>query len=520
MIYVDAVTNRSYTYQEVKQTAIDFGKGLKAVWEWEKNDVLALYTPNCIDTPAVMWGCHWAGGIVSPANPGYGVEELAYQLKDSGAKAICTQWDCLDNARKAAQKVGIPEERIILMGDKRDSTAKFKYFTSVRNLASTARYRRAKVDPDNDLAFLVYSSGTTGLPKGVMISHRNLVANTLQTRIGDENHLSNKPAPGRPEGDVFLAFLPFFHIYGLTCILHYSIFGGYKCVVMSKFDIEDFCRIAQDQNVTFAHVVPPVVLLLSKHPVVDKYDLSKIRMLNSGAAPLTRELVDALHKRKGLKVKQGYGLSETSPVTHMQPWTLWNTTIGSVGVLMPNITAKYMSAEEKEIPAGEVGELWVKGPNVFKGYLNNVEGTRNAITDDGFFKTGDVGYQDKEGNFYITDRVKELIKYKGFQVPPAELEGLLLSHEKINDVAVIGVYREDQATEVPLAYVVPNNATAGPELEKEIMDWLAQRVANHKRLRGGVKFASEVPKTASGKILRRLIKQKLQEESTSPKAKL
>lgn len=187
---------------------------------------------------------------------------------------------------------------------------------------------------------------------------------------------------------------------------------GCRTVVMPKFDIEDFCRITQEEKITFSYVAPPVVLLLSKHPVVDKYDMSSMRMMNSGAAPLTKELVNAVYERKKLKVKQGYGLSETSPTTHTQQWDVWQSTVGSVGILLPNMTAKYMSPEEKEVPAGEVGELWLKGPNIFKGYLNNPEGTANALTSDGYFKTGDVGYQDKDNNFFITDRVKELIKYK------------------------------------------------------------------------------------------------------------
>lgn len=291
---------------------------------------------------------------------------------------------------------------------------------------------------------------------------------------------------------------------------------------MPKFDIEQFCKLVQDEKITFSYVVPPVILLLSKHPIVEKYDLSSIRMMNSGAAPLTKELVDAVHRRTKLKVKQGYGLSETSPTTHTQPWDRWYTTIGAVGTLLPNITAKYMSPDEKELPCGEVGELWMKGPNVFKGYLNNPEGTKNALTEDGYFKTGDVGYQDKHGNFYITDRIKELIKYKGFQVPPAELEGILSDNDKIDDVAVIGIYKEQDATEVPRAYIVPKKGVeAGKALEKEIMDWLASKVANHKRLRGGVRFVDEIPKSVSGKILRRVLKAKAQEEEkASPKAKL
>ncbi|WPH01025.1 Hypothetical protein R9X50_00385900 [Acrodontium crateriforme] len=512
VIYVDAETNRSYTYAQVKTTAADFGKGLRASWDWEKGDVLGLYTPNCIDTPAVTWGCHFAGGIVSPANPGYTADELAFQLKDSGAKALVTQLPVLEVALQACKKVGIPTDRVILMGDARDPSGTVKHFTAVRNLAGTSRYRRAKVDPDNDLAFLVYSSGTTGHPKGVMLSHRNIVANVMQTASG-EHLLTNQ--------DAQVSFLPFFHIYGLTCIVHQSLYRGIKNVVMSKFDIEKWCSIVQKHRITFAYVVPPVVLLLSKHPCVEKYNLSSLRILNSGAAPLTRDLVDAMYKRIKVPIKQGYGLSETSPTTHLQPWDDWNRTMGSVGRLLPNQIAMYMSPEEKEVAKGEVGELWIKGPNVFKGYLNNVEGTKNALTSDGFFKTGDVGYQDKDGNFYITDRIKELIKYKGFQVPPAELEGLLTSHSKIDDVAVMGVFKKELATEVPLAFVVPaKSQQASPALEKEIVDWLATKVANHKRLRGGVRFVDEIPKSAAGKILRRVLKAKYEEEQNKSKSKL
>ena len=290
---------------------------------------------------------------------------------------------------------------------------------------------------------------------------------------------------------------------------------------MDHFDLERFCAVVERHKITFAYVAPPVVLLLGKHPIVDKYDLSSLRMLNSGAAPLTQELVETVFKRLKIPIKQGYGLSETSPVTHTQPWELWDSTIGAVGTLLPNQTAKYMSPMEVEVPAGEVGELWIQGPNVFKGYHNNPEGTRSAFSPDGYFKTGDVGYQDNAGNFYITDRVKELIKYKGFQVPPAELEGLLNSYPKIGDVAVIGVYDKAKATEVPRAYVVlMPGVIAGSETTKDIELWLQAKVASHKRLRGGVRYVDVIPKSASGKILRRVLKDRAKVEAEGPKAKL
>jgi 4-coumarate--CoA ligase len=433
-------------------------------------------------------------------------------LQNSGAKALATQLPLIENARKAAQKAGLPEDRIILLGGGRDEWSQFRHFTSLGNSAGLSRHGRVKVnDPAKELAFLAYSSGTTGLPKGVMLTHRNLVSNLLMglaaTSITGEDRL--------------LAFLPFYHIYGLSGLVHQSLYRGLTCIVMEKFDLEQFCKLVQQHKITFSYVVPPVVLGLSKHPVVDKYDLSSLRMMTSAAAPLTKELVDAAYKRLRIPVTQAFGLSETSPSTHVQPLELWQSTVGSVGRLLSNQTAKYVSIDETEVPVGEVGELWVKGPNVFAGYWKNEKATANALTSDGYFKTGDIGYQDKDGNFYITDRIKELIKYKGSQVAPAELEGVLLSHDKVNDVAVLGIQRDDLATEVPIAYVVPRPGTAAsPQLEKDIVDFVASKVANHKKLRGGVKFVEEIPKSAAGKILRRVLKEKYQQEEKKRTSKL
>ncbi|PKY02836.1 acetyl-CoA synthetase-like protein [Aspergillus campestris IBT 28561] len=529
IIYQDADTQRFYTFGGLKEAALSFGKGLKATYEWKKGDVLALFTPNSIDTPAVMYGCHWAGGVVSPANPAYTVEELAFQLKNSGAKALITQAAQLPVATKAAQQAGIPDDHIILIGDQRDPSGKFKHFTSVRNISGATRFRKTKINPEKDLSFLVYSSGTTGVPKGVMLSHRNIVANTLQLAAGEAGNLTwNGGADG--EGDKILAFLPFFHIYGLTCLVHQTLFQGYRLVVMAKFDLEKWCSHVQNYRITFSYVVPPVVLLLSKSPVVDKYDLSSMRMMNCGAAPLTQELVEAVYARIKTGIKQGYGLSETSPTTHTQPWEEWRTTIGAVGKLLPNLEAKYMTMPEdgsapQEVPVGEVGELYMRGPNVFLGYHNNPAATADCLSADGWFQTGDVGYQNRDGAFFITDRVKELIKYKGFQVAPAELEGILVDNEAIDDVAVIGVESQEHGTEVPVAFVVRSGKSkaSGVSAEAEaqkIVKWLDDKVAYHKRLRGGVRFVDEIPKSASGKILRRVLKKQAQEAAAPPKAKL
>ncbi|KAJ5637091.1 hypothetical protein N7490_006970 [Penicillium lividum] len=529
ILYQDADTQRHYTYKTLKDAALEFGKGLKANYDWKKGDVLALFTPNTIDTPVLMWGTLWAGGIVSPANPAYTADELAFQLKNSGARLLATQPSVLSVAREAAKKVGIREDHIILLGDQRDPEARFKHFTSVLNISRATRYRRQKINPESDVAFLVYSSGTTGVPKGVMLSHRNIVANILQQVMGEGGNLSWNGGPDG-KGDRVLAFLPFYHIYGLTCLITQALYKGYHLIVMAKFEIEKWCAHIQNYRVTFSYVVPPVVLLLGKHPVVDKYDLSSLRMMNSGAAPLTQELVESVYSRIKVGIKQGYGLSETSPTTHSQRWEDWREHIGSVGRLMPSMEARYMTmpedgSEPTEVEVGKVGELYLRGPNVFMGYHQNPAATRECLSEDGWFRTGDVGYQDAKGNFFITDRVKELIKYKGFQVPPAELEGLLVDNEVIDDVAVIGLESEAHGSEVPMACVVrsaksKSSGSSEKDEAAKIVRWLDSKVAHHKRLRGGVRFVDEIPKNPSGKILRRVLKLRFKDDLKGPKAKL
>lgn len=298
--------------------------------------------------------------------------------------------------------------------------------------------------------------------------------------------------------------------------------------VMVKFDIGKWCSHVQNFRITFSYIVPPVALLLSKHDVVDKYDLSSLRMMNSAAAPLTRELVEAVYSRIKVGIKQGFGLSEASPTTHSQQWEDWRDHIGSVGRLMPNMEAKYMrmtddGSDSQEATVGEVGELYLRGPNIFLGYHHNPTATRETLLPGGWFRTGDVGYQDAKGNFYITDRVKELIKYKGFQVAPAELEGILVDNEAIKDAAVVGIASEAHASEVPLAFIVRKKPSSLSEEQEadNILRWFNNRVAPHKRLRGGVRFVEEIPKNPTGKILRRKLKELLLPELNSlPKPKL
>jgi acyl-coenzyme A synthetase/AMP-(fatty) acid ligase len=283
-------------------------------------------------------------------------------------------------------------------------------------------------------------------------------------------------------------------------------FAGLTAVVMPRFDLKKFCEHVENYQVTFSNVVPPVVLLLAKHPIVENYDLSSLKMLMSGAAPLTKDLVESVYNRLGVRIKQGYGLTETSPTTHLQSWNAWNL-YGSIGQLLPNQVAKFVDLDGNEVPKLHVGELWIKGPNVFSGYVGNPSATRDAFSSDGFFRTGDVGYEDEQGNFFITGRMGEIFKVDGYDVSPAELEGLLLGHPKINDVAVMGIHDREPCTQRPRAYIFPvSGVCPTPETEREIYDWLNERVSSHKRLTGGITWVMGIPKTSSGKILRRVLR--------------
>ncbi|KAL8294060.1 hypothetical protein RB597_008127 [Gaeumannomyces tritici] len=549
VLFTDGRTGHTLDYGRLRSAALDFGHGLKALWGWRRGDVLAFYTPNSVDTPILTAGLLWAGGVASPANPLYTADELAFQLRDSGAKALVTQRPFLDVAARAAAAAGIPHDRIILIGEQQqaesesesDSSSprqqqhhRYKHFSSIRATFYCSRYAQTLVEPAKDLAFLVYSSGTTGLPKGVCLTHRNIVANILQGVRTDGQHLL--PHGGFDgKGDRLLGLIPFFHVYGLTSCILMTMYAGWEVILMERFDMERACQLIEKHRVTYIYVPPPVVLAFAKSPIVDKYDLTSLKMLHSGAAPLTRELTEALWDRLKLPVKQGYGLSETSPVVSIQMPEDWARFMGSIGKLVPGMEARLVSPDDgAEIVPGsspgsedKPGELWVRGPNVFAGYLNRPELTREAITEDGFFKTGDIVTCDRHGNLYCVDRLKELIKYKGFQVAPAELEGLLLGHADVLDCGVVGVQDHAAATEVPRAYVVlkqPCAAAAGEaEAEaraRDITDWIATKVAPHKRLRGGVVFVPEIPKSPSGKILRRVLRDMVKQEERKDGAKL
>lgn len=351
--------DRHYTFAQVKAAATAFGEGLQNLWDWQRGDVFAIYAPNDIEIPPLMYGVFFAGGTVSPANPAYSPDELAFQLENAGAKALATTKKFLPAALKAADKAGVPHDRIILLGEGKDESYKFKHWSNIRKTSGASRYRRRKMDPDRDLAFLVYSSGTTGLPKGVMLSHRNVISDIclITGAVGKWYNAENTK---------MLGVLPFFHIYGLQGLVQQPLYRGIELVVMPAFDLKIFLSAIQTHKISFIYVAPPVLVRLARDHMIDDYDLSSVKMITSGAAPLTQELVDAVYKRTKIRINQAYGLSETSPMTHTQPWDEWYDSIGSVGKLFPNMVAKYADEEGKEAGEGQPGELWLAGPNIFK----------------------------------------------------------------------------------------------------------------------------------------------------------
>jgi acyl-CoA synthetase (AMP-forming)/AMP-acid ligase II len=478
---IDGPSGRTLTYGQLAGGVRKVAAGL-AARGFGKGDVFAIYSPNLPEYALAFYGVSAAGGANTTISPLFTVDELSRQLGDSGARFLLTVPPFLDKALEAAGRSGV--EEVFVLGQAEGATP----FTELLTAGDTPP--EVDIDPATDLVALPYSSGTTGINKGVMLTHRNLVANICQ----------GAPALLAGEGERLIAVLPFFHIYGLVVLMCAAVSRGSTLVTMPRFDLEQFLGLLQDQRITRAYVAPPIVLALAKHPLVDNYDLSSLKSVFSGAAPLDASLEKACAERLGCEVMQGWGLTETSPVVTTNYNTPQGPKPGSVGVPLPNTEMRVVDpATGADVSRGETGELLVRGPQVMKGYLNAPEATAAMLDAEGWLHTGDLGTIDEQGYVYIVDRVKELIKYKGLQVAPAELEAVLLSHPAVSDAAVVR-FPDEEAGEVPKAFVV----ASAPVDPGELMAFVAERVAPHKKVRQ-VEFIDEIPKAASGKILRRVL---------------
>lgn len=490
---IDGPSGRTLTYGQLAGAIRLAAAGL-AERGLEKGDVFAIYSPNVPEYAVAFHAVATLGGVSTTLNPLYTVEEMVYQLNDAGAKYLLTIPQFVENALEAAEQSGV--EEVFVFGEADNATP----FRSL--MQNDGIVPDVEIDPREDLIALPYSSGTTGLPKGVMLTHHNLVANVAQC-AGVESGLFQVN-----EDDTLMGVLPFFHVYGMVVIMNYALHGGGTIVTMPRFDMEQFLELIQEHDVTYAHLVPPIVLGLAKHPVVDNYDVSTLRLIVSGAAPLGENVAEACAERLDCRVTQGYGLTETSPVTHVNAEEKGQQKLASVGPCIPNTEVKLLDIEtDEELGPNEEGEVCIRGPQVMKGYLSQEDATAASIDSEGWLHTGDIGYADEDGYFYIVDRVKELIKYKGYQVAPAELEALLLDHPAIVDAAVIPS-PDEEAGEVPKAFVVTRDEVSADE----IMDFVADHVAPQKKVRR-VEFVDEIPKSASGKILRRVLVEQERDET-------
>jgi acyl-CoA synthetase (AMP-forming)/AMP-acid ligase II len=486
---IDPATGAETTYGALR-AQIDWFAGALAARGVGTETVIGLLCPNVPAFATVFHGALRAGATVTTINSLYTPGEIEKQLKDAGATWLITVSPLLPQAQVAAQACGIPPERLIVL----DGASGHP---NLRELLGEQRPApEVSFDPATHIAALPYSSGTTGIPKGVMLTHRNLVANVAQSRASID----------LVSTDRVLAVLPFFHIYGMTVLLNLALRQRASLVTMPKFDLVEFLSNIQTYGCTYLYIAPPIAVALAKHPVVDQYDISTVHTVFSGAAPLDAETAEAAGRRIHAHVLQGYGMSESSPVSHAIPVGRPEIPVSSVGLLLPNMDAKIVDLDtgEEIVDFDENGftargELWMRGPNIMHGYLNQPQATADTVDAEGFLHTGDVAVYHRDGYFTIVDRAKELIKYKGYQIAPAELEALLLSHPKVMDAAVIGVLDDDKQ-EIPKAFVVTRPGS-GLDAD-EVMAFVAENVAPHKKVRA-VEFIDVIPKSSSGKILRK-----------------
>ncbi|GIX48830.1 MAG: long-chain-fatty-acid--CoA ligase [Candidatus Tectimicrobiota bacterium] len=454
----------------------------------KKQDRVALYMTNRPEYIISVFGIARLGAVFTPMNPTYKEAEIEHHLNDSEASVLIVQESLYPLVKAVRQQVKSLRDIVIVGQHAEEGTHLFR---DLVRRASPKHPPQLKLCWSEDMVALPYSSGTTGMPKGVMLTHQNLVANAIQ-------FISS----GRlTEQDTLLIFLPFYHIYG-TMLIGGGLYAGATLVVMEAFDLERSLTLAQQYGVTWYFAVPPILIALDNYPHLAKFDLSRLRYIMVGAAPLAPDVARRVQDKTKVPILQGYGLTEASPITHLNPVDQGRIKLESVGLAVPNQEQKIVDLEtgEREVGVGEIGELLVKGPHVMKGYWKAPEETARTIRD-GWLYTGDIAKMDHEGYVYIVDRKKEMIKYKGFSVAPAEVEAVLFKHPAVADCAVIGK-PDPEAGEIPKALVI---LRPGAEVSAEaLMEFVGSRIAGYKKIRE-VEFVTSIPKTASGKILRRVL---------------
>ncbi|KAJ6509014.1 phenylacetyl-CoA ligase [Mycena sanguinolenta] len=527
-------TGKRVFFPELRERTQGLANALSDLYSIAENEVVLIFSRNHIDYPIAIWAVHRLGGIISPANPDFGQQELEYQLKATKASLVIAHPDALGTAASAAQTMGLSRDRILVFDVEGASTTGF---VTVDHLVERGRQMKAvserKLKPGEGktkLAFLSFSSGTTGTPKAVAIPHIAVIANVLQLAAHgrvNEDYAPVKDRRYRP-GDVGLGVLPFYHIYGLVVTLHFLLYCGLSVVVVPKFNFENMLKSIVRHRVTHLTIVPPQAVLLCKHPAVKKYNLSGIRFIMIGAAPLSDEVNEQLFALlPDAQIGQAYGMTETCTVVSMWPLNRKRGVSGGAGEFIPGVTVRVQKADGTLGGYNDIGELLVKSPSNALAYYNNVQATKETFVD-GWVRTGDEVKITPDGQLWVIDRIKEIMKVRGFQVAPAELEGTLLDHPDVSDACVVGI-PDEYSGEVPLAFVVLSadaaarvkaDSSALKGIKASILKHVADNKVAYKHLAGGVEFVESIPKTPSGKLLRRELRKAAKELGRAPKAKL